>query len=146
IGLKRKRHSRLKGKISLMTQLADSLSIHQSNFSQFDQQNAICPPWLDELRNCAMKQFHAAGFPEAKQEDWRFTNIAPIVKTPFKLAQFPDNLKEIEAAAQFSFGKEAACELVFVNGIFAPQLSRIGKLPRNATVRSLAQAISDDED
>src|SRR5439155_11985841 len=66
-------------------------------------------------------------------------------KTPFKLAQPPDNDKRIDAAGQFSFGKEAACELVFIDGYYAPHFSRAGKLPRGLTVQSLAQAIANDE-
>ena len=43
---------------------------------------------------------------------------------------------------EFSFGHDAACELVFVNGHFAPELSKLGQLPRGVTVRPLASAIS----
>src|SRR5438046_2815341 len=71
---------------SVMTQIADHLDIHESNFSRFEEESADARPWLDDLRKRAMAQFRSAGFPNSKQEEWRFTNVAPIAKTPFKLA------------------------------------------------------------
>ena len=125
-----------------MTQIADQLKIHQSNFSSIEEKSVDSPPWLDELRQRAMQQFRAVGFPDTKQEDWRFTNIAPIAKTPFQLAQ-PVEV-EPDLARRFSFGKEAACELVFVNGFYIPQLSKITKLARGLSVGNLAQVLADD--
>src|SRR5437667_9735566 len=100
-----------------MTQIADHRELPQSNFPRFREQNgAPSQPWLDELRKAAMAQFDTAGYPDTKQEEWRFTNVAPIAKTPFKLAPAPKDRKKIDATAQFSFGRDAACELVLVNG------------------------------
>jgi len=130
-----------------MTQIADHREIHRSNVSRLreQQQGARSHPWLDELREAAAARFEAVGYPDTKQEEWRFTNVAPIAKTPFKLAHAPHDLVEVEAAVQFSFGKDAACELVFVNGHFAPDLSKIGKLPKGLAVKSLAKAIAEDD-
>src|SRR5262249_25506918 len=129
-----------------MTQIADHREIHRSNVSRFREQLPNARPWLDELHRAAAARFEAVGYPDTKQEEWRFTNVAPIAKTPFELAQAPKDLKKVEAAAQFSFGKDATCELVFVNGHYAPELSKIGKPPRGLTIRSLAEAIADDDE
>ena len=63
--------------------------------------------------------------------------MAPIARTAFKLAASAPG----EGAREFSFGADAACEIVFINGHFSPQLSKLGQLPRGVTVRSLAQVI-----
>jgi Fe-S cluster assembly protein SufD len=128
-----------------MTQLAADQSDSIANFSAdpgrgFEND----PAWLDSLRKTAITQFESTGFPTTKQEEWRFTNVRPIAETPFKLAEPPTDGRIIERATEFSFGKSAACELVFINGHFSQQLSRLGKLPRGVMVKSLAEAIADD--
>ena len=127
-----------------MTQLADP-SIHQANFTAFEREAAATantPAWLDTLRRTAMARFNLVGFPTRRAEAWRFTNIDPIVKTKFTLAGMPHDAAGIEAAQSFSFGSDAACELVFLNGVYTPKLSRPGKLPKGVTVQPLAEAIA----
>ena len=48
-------------------------------------------PWLQELREAAFQQFAELGFPTTHDEDWRFTNVAPIARTQFALAA-PDQM------------------------------------------------------
>ena len=44
------------------------------------------PVWLRALRSAAAERFAAVGFPTRRNEEWRFTNVSPIVETPFALA------------------------------------------------------------
>src|SRR5439155_17752031 len=46
--------------------------------------------------------------------------------------------------ADYTFGKEAASEIVFVNGRYVAQLSKLGKLPRAVRVGRLAIALEED--
>jgi Fe-S cluster assembly protein SufD len=131
-----------------MTQIADEREVHQSNFSLLrEQQNgdAAMPEWVEELRRAGMRRFEEIGFPTTREEEWRFTNVAPIAKTPWRLAEIPRDGMRVEAATQFSFGGEAAMELVFVNGHYSARLSNLGRLPRGVTVRSLSQALASDD-
>ncbi|HSV13986.1 MAG TPA: Fe-S cluster assembly protein SufD, partial [Tepidisphaeraceae bacterium] len=82
------------------------------------------------------------GYPGRRDEEWRFTNVDPIAKTKFALAPRIEDASSIEAATQFSFGRDAVSELVFINGHYTPQLSKLGKLPRGVKVQSLAEALS----
>ena len=41
------------------------------------------PVWLRQLREDAWAQFFAKGFPTTHDEDWRFTNLATLARTPF---------------------------------------------------------------
>jgi Fe-S cluster assembly protein SufD len=129
-----------------MTQLATAQdrTVHVDLYARLAEQSRIeRAPWLDELRRAAMARFEQVGFPSKKDEEWRFTDLSPITKTQFKLAErVPDELAT-DVAASFSFGTDAVSELVFVNGHFAPGLSRIGKLPRGVKVGRLADAIND---
>jgi Fe-S cluster assembly protein SufD len=98
-------------------------------------------PWLRRLRQDGFDRFNAVGFPTLRDEDWRFTNLAPIVQTPFRLAR---NGKDLPSAKQIEPFRMAgaACTLVFVDGRFAPALSSLGKLPRGIAVSSLASELA----
>jgi len=128
-----------------MTQVAEETRTHLSNFAWAKEQAMTeGPAWLDELRKRAIAQFDSAGFPTLKHEEWRLTDVRPIAKTAFKLASHVGDGRTAEAATQFSFGADAASELVFIDGHFAPQLSKLGKLPRGVVVRSLSQALAEE--
>ncbi|MGA2570758.1 MAG: Fe-S cluster assembly protein SufD [Terracidiphilus sp.] len=98
------------------------------------------PVWLRQLREDAWQRFHAAGFPTTHDEDWRFTNLAALAKTPFQRAAGYSTAVSAEEIARFRV-PGAACRLVFVNGRFAPELSNAGNLPASLEVYSLAQAL-----
>jgi Fe-S cluster assembly protein SufD len=97
--------------------------------------------WLSKLRQEAFAEFAKTGFPSTSDEDWRFTNVAPIAKTDFQLAP-----KQAYPALQQQIAsyviKDAACRLVFVNGYFAPELSDLSTLPPGILVASLAEQIA----
>jgi Fe-S cluster assembly protein SufD len=113
-------------------------------FERFEAQ-AKQPPWVFPLRKAGMARFAELGFPTAQQEDWRFTNVAPIAKLPFRpvLQGSRDGLTP-EAVAAFTFGKLAASRLVFVNGHYAAELSSPGPQSQGVIVSSLAAALRGD--
>ncbi len=45
------------------------------------------PAWVKERREHASRRFAEVGFPTTRNEDWRFTNIAPIAEAKFAPAQ-----------------------------------------------------------
>ncbi|MGC2110932.1 MAG: Fe-S cluster assembly protein SufD, partial [Candidatus Korobacteraceae bacterium] len=99
-------------------------------------------PWLQKLREDAFARFCEVGFPTTHDEDWRFTNVSAIAKTPFQLAESSANVTSQDLAPWNVPG--VACQLIFVDGRFSRELSTIGKLPKGVTVSSLAEAISKD--
>jgi len=123
-----------------MTQLLADKTSHLANFSLFAR-NAPSPlPWLDQLRRAAIARFDLVGFPSSKDEEWRFTNTTPIARIPFALARHDAPATPADLA-DYSFAAAAACEIVFVNGRFAPHLSHLNHLPDSVTVTSLAAAL-----
>jgi Fe-S cluster assembly protein SufD len=51
---------------------------------EFSKQPATAD-WVQELREAAFQRFSEAGFPTTRDEEWRFTNVAPVAR-----AQFPN--------------------------------------------------------
>jgi Fe-S cluster assembly protein SufD len=97
--------------------------------------------WLRKLRQDGFARFSEAGFPTTRDEDWRFTNPGAISKTPFHLIRNGRSLPSQKDIDQFRM-PGAGCQLVFVDGRFAPGLSAIGKLPAGVTVSNLAAEIA----
>ena len=127
-----------------MTQLAEN---HVASSTWFgDTPERGLPSWLQTLRRAGAKRFDAVGFPSRKEEEWRFTHLAPITKTRFQPASTEGPSRHVSGALdRFTFGREAASELVFVNGYFQPQLSGLARLPRGARVVGLAAAFESDD-
>ncbi len=98
------------------------------------------PVWLRQLREEAWSRFDAKGFPTTHDEDWRFTNIAPLVRKPFRRAPQGDAGLTAKMIEEFRLAG-AACQMVFVNGRFAPALSEMANLPRGLEVCALARAL-----
>ncbi len=44
----------------------------------------VAEPWLKELRERAFARFAELGFPTTHDEEWRFTNVAPIARSSFR--------------------------------------------------------------
>jgi Fe-S cluster assembly protein SufD len=95
--------------------------------------------WLRKLREDAFARFCEVGFPTTHDEDWRFTNVSAIAKTPFRLAETTDEVSNNVFDAWTLPG--AACQLVFVDGRFVPALSPVRQLPLGVTVTSLGKAL-----
>ncbi|MGE5278401.1 MAG: Fe-S cluster assembly protein SufD [Acidobacteriota bacterium] len=57
------------------------------DFAQVEAGRAGELSWLADLRREAIARFQKLGFPTAKVEQWRYTNVGPIVSTPWALAR-----------------------------------------------------------
>ncbi|HEU5259999.1 MAG TPA: Fe-S cluster assembly protein SufD [Gemmatimonadales bacterium] len=97
------------------------------------------PPWLPPLRRAAIEQFSRVGFPTSRDEEWRFTPVAPIAQTQFRAAA--SAMVRREALAPFLFGHPEWPQLVFVNGKLAPELSVVPALPGGVRLGGLAESL-----
>jgi Fe-S cluster assembly protein SufD len=95
--------------------------------------------WLRKLREDAFARFAETGFPTTHDEDWRFTNVSAIAKTPFRLAETTEEICQSDFDSWVLPG--AACRLVFVDGHFVHELSSISA-PKGVTITSLADALN----
>jgi Fe-S cluster assembly protein SufD len=117
---------------------------HQRRFQWFEQ-HGHKPPWLFPLRKAGMARFAELGFPTLRDEDWRFTNLSPLVKLPFKpvLESSPEGIA-LHNLDQFTFGNLSATRLVFVNGHYVAGLSSPSIQSPGVKVKSLAAALIED--
>ena len=98
--------------------------------------------WVERMRRLALEQFAASGFPSRHEEEWKYTNVEPLARHRFEAPAHPAAVSA-ERLAALGFGADAPEQLlVFVDGHFAPALSRLGALPGGASVASLAEVLS----
>ena len=125
-----------------MITATQQLESYLESFSEFEKLAAChALPWLRKLRQDAFAGFCEVGFPTTHDEDWRFTNVSAIAQTAFRLTRNRRvRLSQQELEPYRVAG--VACQLVFVNGHFARELSLLGKLLNGVKVSSLAGEIS----
>ena len=99
------------------------------------------PDWLQPVRTAARERFAALGFPTTHDEEWKYTSVEPIVKTPFAPGACRDD-GAADAIARFGLDTLAENRLVFIDGRFFPRLSRVEGLSAAVIAGSLAAAMS----
>jgi Fe-S cluster assembly protein SufD len=123
-----------------MAQVVDKLQPWMTAIAQRPQGGTR---WLQDLRDKAAARFTALGFPSVRDEEWRFTNIAPIASTEFqpasRIALEPSALDALPYAS-------APFRITVLNGRFSAELSRLNNLPRGVRAGSLAAAVSEHAD
>ena len=99
-----------------------------------------------EIRKNAIERVESLGFPNTKQEEWRFTNPAPIIKSDFKIAE-KNNLpsvseKDIEP---FLIKDWVGSRVVFIDGFYSEALSTIKDVP-GISINSLLQNLEENDE
>ena len=89
------------------------------------------PSWLQSLRESSFDQFKRTGFPNIKQEEWKYTNVAPIAKGSFApiLVSNGTELTGTNGLAPFTYEEARQSRLVFVNGMLRKELSSMEAVP-----------------
>jgi len=117
---------------------------HQRKFEWFEA-HAHKPSWVFPLRKAGMARFAELGFPTLHDEDWRFTNVAPLAKLAFKpVFESVQNGVSAETLSKMTFGQLEAIRLVFVNGHYVPHLSSKSGDHNGVRAKSLAAALAED--
>jgi Fe-S cluster assembly protein SufD len=109
-------------------------------FTKLPQADA---PWIQALRETAFARFAQLGFPTTHNEEWLFTNVAPIARTQFGnwqadlLRVFPSSVERLDAtAAQAHLARYASFDqdaFVALNTAFLNQVL-VFRVPRGVVV------------
>ncbi|HLF94953.1 MAG TPA: SufD family Fe-S cluster assembly protein, partial [Planctomycetota bacterium] len=98
---------------------------------------SLGPPWLGRVRREAIDAYHRRGPPSTREEDWKYTDVSPILRGSYSPAPpasvSPDQLAEATTPG--------APLLVLVNGRVDTRLSRLGRLPEGVRVQPLAETL-----
>ncbi len=121
------------------------ISRYVESFARFEERmTGDSQAWLKPLRRAGLDRFTVLGFPTARDEDWRFTNLTPLIQTAFRPAWDRRSVPAAEALARFAIPGLTGCRLVFVDGRYAPSLSSLAAIPPGVQIGSLADAPAGD--
>jgi Fe-S cluster assembly protein SufD len=96
--------------------------------------------WLNQRRAAALERANALSVPTTRDEDWRFTDLAPLNRLH---CQPPAAASAAIDVTPFVL-PEAALRLTFVDGVYAPSLSIRGEQPDGVSAGTLAEGLKDD--
>src|ERR1044071_6014015 len=128
----------------MATELATEVNRYQAAFAQATQQRGPDEPaWLQSLRENSFGLFAQNGFPNIKQEEWKYTNVTPIAKGDFApvLVRNGTGLTKEGALSPFIYEEARHSRLVFVNGMFREELSSTSALPNGVVAMDLRVAL-----
>jgi Fe-S cluster assembly protein SufD len=91
--------------------------------------------WLKEVRQSAKALVQELEIPTTRDEEWRFTNLAPLLDVKFQVGNSPEVSPFSVRLLTLPEANES--RLVFVNGVFSPQFSAIKNLPEGIFVGNL---------
>jgi Fe-S cluster assembly protein SufD len=95
--------------------------------------------WLGRLRADAVERVGALTLPTTRDEEWRFTDISPLTRMSFQPVRAASALRAADIERLRI--AEAATRLVFVDGVYAPQLSSVAR-DAGVVVTDLAAALA----
>jgi len=129
----------------MVTEIARPENLYRRDFREL-QERGVASWWLKRLRETAMDAFEQLGFPSVKDEEWKYTNVAPITRTGFSSAGLSDAASdepETKRLGGFGYHEAAESQLVFVNGKLRNDLSSLKALPDTVVAMDLAEAAAE---
>lgn len=119
------------------------VEVHLALFDAFERAAGRGTPfWLAEMRRAAIGRFAELGFPTTREEEWRFTNAAPIARARFRPAGPRTPALDAARIGELAVTLPGAVRLVLVDGRFEPRLSA-GEAA-GVLARGLRQALDED--
>ncbi len=102
--------------------------------------NGRAPGWFENLREEGIGSFQALGFPTTRNEEWKYTNIEPVISQSFiQVGGDAANAEPGDLLAR-SFVDKDSLYLTFINGVYAPKLSHVESLPNGIRVRKFGRS------
>jgi Fe-S cluster assembly protein SufD len=100
---------------------------------------------IASLRDGAFQQFETLGLPHRRVEEWKYTDLRALMRDAYPLAPLPDAAAKARAkeAGQLLAGVDCR-RLVFVDGVFAPELSDFSPEP-GLTIGAMAEALANGD-
>lgn len=100
---------------------------------------------LRQIRDRAATLLQEQSFPTTKDEEWRFTDLSELVKMRFESVSDHHSAVNADGAGEFGFPEEST-RLVFMNGMYAPEMSSLSSLPQGVQVSNLSGLSAEERD
>ncbi len=128
-----------------MSQAIKETSSYRSAFEAFAGESCGREPaWMTRLREGAFERFEKLGFPTTDEEDWKYTNVAPLARHSFRPHAEPETT-DVAPLHPALYSEAVRSRLVFVNGAYRPELSKT-ELPEGVFVGDLRDALAGEHE
>lgn len=101
---------------------------------------------LSNLRVKASGEFESIAFPTKKDEEWKYTNVAPIFKNEYVPSPLSKVEQTIENIDDLKIPDLDAHLVVFLNGIFNEELSSIASVEDGVIIDSFYNQLKNNEE
>ena len=101
--------------------------------------------WLDAARQENLQAFAEGGLPDTRVEAWKYTALRALGQRRFATVDTAAAAATVDPARLALPGVDGM-RLVFVNGVFSAELSRLDDMPAGVTLQPLSQALRGDSE
>ena len=98
---------------------------------------------MHQIRKEALENFNELPLPTLKDEDWRYTNISPLLKYNFNIVTKDAKISN-DTIQNYRFNNLKSHLIVFMNGQFSAENSKLLNLPNGVVIGSLSDAIKNN--
>ena len=121
--------------------MQDLIENYQQQFcAQQQPQNSV-----SQLRQQSLARLGEIGFPTTRDENWRYTNIRPLLKQAFNIVTQSETSISAEQIATFDIDQLNSLKVVIVDGQFNADLSA-SVLPAGLVLKNLAAVMVENPD
>jgi len=93
-----------------------------SSFLAFENTVDLDNP-VHEVRSQALKNFEEKGFPNKKQEAWKYTSLNKLQKVDFSIFPKEENTLEYKEVKRYFLHEVDTYKIVFIDGVYSSYLS-----------------------
>ncbi|MBN2143937.1 MAG: Fe-S cluster assembly protein SufD [Candidatus Aureabacteria bacterium] len=129
-----------------MNKQAHSLGIPDDFIRSYEAtwQEVLVPEWVRSCRSESLERLKMMGFPSKKSEDWKYTDLTPIVNGAFHFSK-EHSLPQNCCYNRFHGLSGQEIELVFINGVFSKEISTTARSFPGIRIRTLRQAMLEND-
>ncbi len=96
----------------------------ESSFLVFENElNGQKKTYAHKVRQKAFDIFEKNGFPTKRDEEWKYTNLKPILKHDYRILNKSENALEFSEVKKYFLSDIDSYKLIFVDGVFSSWLS-----------------------
>ena len=129
-----------------MDKMIDIKDWYISNFGEFEKRlNGGKENSIHQIRKDALSNFGKLDFPSIKDEEWKYTSIAPLLKYNFVPSVTEKKISK-DVIKSLLFDEMEHSLLVFINGKFSSEHSDLLNLPEGVIAGSIANEIKNNNE
>ena len=126
----------------MMETVSHEKDLYPAHFERLQESLHQEPSWMLQRRRQAIDYFSDYGFPSPRDEEWKYTDVAPVGQIAFQPAGNGQTQITRHRLDLLPFADIQCPRMVFVNGFFSSSLSSLEGLPEGVRVGNLQSGLA----